>query len=217
MTQKHEIFIDVVSDVVCPWCFIGAQRLQHALSQCTDIQTHVRWRPFQLDPSLPADGLDRATYMASKFGPERMAEIHAHLEQIGAELGIAFAFDKISRSPNTLNAHRLIRWAYAQGTQSAVVADLFKAYFVEGRDIGDSQVLADIAARHGLDGEIVSDWLADDHDRAAIEHEVQSAQRMGIQGVPFFIIDGKYGLSGAQPAEQIVQTLRTALEAQNAG
>ena len=155
--------------------------------------------------------------MASKFGPERIAEIHSHLEQIGAELGIAFAFDKISRSPNTLNAHRLIRWAYAQGTQSAVVADLFKAYFVEGRDIGDSQVLADIAARQGLDGEIVSDWLADDHDRAAIEHEVQSAQRMGIQGVPFFIIDGKYGLSGAQPAEQIVQTLRTALEAQNAG
>jgi predicted DsbA family dithiol-disulfide isomerase len=217
MSQSDLIWIDVISDVVCPWCFIGARRLQEALTLCADIKTSVRWRPFQLDPTIPPEGMDRASYIASKFPPERIAEIHHHLEKLGAELGIDFAFDKITRSPNTMNAHRLICWSYAQGTQSALVAALFQAYFVQGRDIGDADVLCEIAAQHGLDAENVRIWLADDLDRNSIAHEIQSAQNMGIQGVPFFIIDGKFGLSGAQPSEQIVLAIKKALEAQNAG
>ena len=217
MSQSELIWIDVISDVVCPWCFIGARRLQEALTLCAEIKTSVRWRPFMLDSTIPEGGLDRASYMARKFAPERMAEIHQHLEQLGAELGIVFAFDKITRSPNTLNAHRLIRWSYAQGTQSALVLDLFKAYFVEGRDIGDDDVLCDIAARHSLDAANVRLWLEDDLDRDSIAHEIQSAQNMGINGVPFFIIDGKFGLSGAQPTEQIVLAIKKALEAQKGG
>ena len=213
MTQKHEIFIDVVSDVVCPWCFIGAQRLQQALSQCTDIQTHVRWRPFQLDPSLPADGLDRATYMASKFGPERMAEIHAHLEQIGAELGIAFAFDKISRSPNTLNAHRLIRWADEAGVQDAIVSSLFQSYFEEGLDIGDSSILAFIAGKAGMDSDLVAARLETDMDVESIRSEIAEAGRIGVSGVPFFILAQKLAVSGAQPSEVLMDAIRQAMAA----
>ena len=143
--------IDVVSDVVCPWCYLGEKRLEAALAEETR-PVALRWRPYQLDPTIPPGGLDRAEYMERKFGRDgRLKSIHDHLVRLGAEVGLSFAFDRIERAPNTLDAHRLIRWAASAGTQRDVVDRLFRAYFVEGRDVGDRAVLLDVAAASGLD------------------------------------------------------------------
>ncbi len=152
MSEADEtLTIDVVSDVVCPWCYLGEKRLEAALSE-EQQPVVVRWRPYQLDPTIPAGGLDRAEYMAKKFGRDgRLQSVHDNLTRLGAEVGLPFAFDAIKRAPNTLDAHRLIRWALSAGVQGKVVDRLFKAYFTEGRDIGDRAVLVDIARDCGLE------------------------------------------------------------------
>ena len=152
MSEANEILtIDIVSDVVCPWCYVGEKRLEEALAEEAG-PVAVRWRPYQLDPTIPEAGLDRAEYMEKKFGNSgRVKSAHDNLTRLGAEVGLPFAFDKIKRSPNTLDAHRLIRWAASAGVQAKVVDRLFKAYFVEGRDIGDRNVLLAIAGECGLD------------------------------------------------------------------
>ncbi len=154
MTDRTDaLTIDVVSDVVCPWCYLGEKRLDLALADESRPVT-LRWRPYQLDPTIPEGGLDRVEYMERKFGRDgRLKSVHDQLVRLGAEVGISFAFDRIERAPNTLDAHRLIRWAGSAGSQREVVDRLFRAYFVEGRDIGDRAVLLDVAAASGLDAE----------------------------------------------------------------
>lgn len=200
--------IDVVSDVVCPWCFIGHRRLDKALALVSGIDVAVRWRPYQLDPSIPATGVDRAQYMANKFGSaERVAAMHERLREAGAAEGIAFRFDAIARSPNTLDAHRLVRWAGIEGVQDGVVERLFAIYFLEGGDIGDPDVLARAAADAGMDAEVVRRLLATDADRAETAAEAENARQMGVTGVPCFILAGRYAVEGAQPAEVLADAI----------
>jgi predicted DsbA family dithiol-disulfide isomerase len=214
MSETDEVLtIDIVSDVVCPWCYLGEKRLEEALSD-ESRPVAVRWRPYQLDPTIPAGGLDRAEYMAKKFGQSgRLQSVHDNLTRLGAEVGAPFAFDKIKRSPNTLDAHRLIRWASSAGVQEKVVDRLFKAYFVEGRDIGDRGVLTEIAAECGLDASLVEKLLADGADADLVRQEIEQAQAMGVSGVPFFIFAGRIGVPGAQEPSVLRQAMAQARQA----
>jgi len=214
MNQEIEpLTIDIVSDVVCPWCYLGEKRLEQALAEEAG-PIVVRWRPYQLDPTIPEGGLDRAEYMAKKFGKSgRLQSVHDNLTRLGAEVGLPFAFDKITRSPNTLDAHRLIRWATSAGVQSRVVDRLFEAYFVEGRDIGDRVVLTEIAAECGLDADLVERLLAEGADSEVVRQEVEQAQAMGISGVPFFIFAGRLGVPGAQEPSALRQAMAEARQA----
>ena len=214
MNQEIEpLTIDIVSDVVCPWCYLGEKRLEQALAEEAG-PIVVRWRPYQLDPTIPEGGLDRAEYMAKKFGKSgRLQSVHDNLTRLGAEVGLPFAFDKITRSPNTLDAHRLIRWATSAGVQSRVVDRLFEAYFVEGRDIGDRVVLTEIAAECGLDADLVERLLAEGADSEVVRQEVEQAQAMGLSGVPFFIFAGRLGVPGAQEPSALRQAMAEARQA----
>ncbi|WP_226581825.1 DsbA family oxidoreductase [Acuticoccus sediminis] len=203
------IHIDVVSDVMCPWCFIGKRRLEKALESLDDVTVRVVWRPYQLDPTLPSEGKDRQQYLTEKFGgPERADEIYARVRAAGEEEDIPFAFEKITRSPNTLNAHRLIRWAGIEGKQDALVERLFNLYFIEGANLADPAVLVTAAADAGLDSSMVGRLLATDADLAETEAEIVHAQAIGVQGVPCFILENKYAVSGAQPADVLASAIR---------
>ena len=204
------LVIDVVSDVVCPWCYIGKRRLEAAVAGLPELDVTVRWHPFQLDPTIPPGGLDRVQYMNNKFGAERYAEISARIAEVGNEVGIPFAFDQIKRSPNTLDAHRIIRWAEAAGVQGAVKEALMQAFFVDARDIGNVAVLADVAAAAGMDRAVVARLLAGDADKDAVRDEIESARKMGVNGVPFFIFAQKLGVSGAQAVEVLTGAMREA-------
>jgi predicted DsbA family dithiol-disulfide isomerase len=199
MTEATDtLTIDVVSDVVCPWCYLGEKRLEAAIAEESE-PIAVRWRPYQLDPTIPEGGLDRTEYMERKFGRDgRLKTVHDNLVRLGAEVGLPFAFDKIRRAPNTLDAHRLIRWAASAGAQREVVDRLFRAYFIEGRDIGDRKVLLDVAAASGLDADIVEKLLSQGADADAVRKEIAEAQAIGVTGVPFFIFAGRLGVPGAQ-------------------
>jgi predicted DsbA family dithiol-disulfide isomerase len=214
MSEANEVLtIDVVSDVVCPWCYLGEKRLEAALAEESG-PVVVRWRPYQLDPTIPQGGVDRGEYMAKKFGKSgRLQSIHDNLARLGAEVGVPFAFDRIERSPNTLDAHRLIRWSASAGVQERVVDRLFKAYFVEGRDIGDRTVLIEIAADCGLDAELVERFLAEDADADLVRQEIEQAQAMGVSGVPFFIFAGRIGVPGAQEPSVLRQAMTQARQA----
>jgi predicted DsbA family dithiol-disulfide isomerase len=214
MNQEIEpLTIDIVSDVVCPWCYLGEKRLEQALAEEAG-PVVVRWRPYQLDPTIPEGGLDRAEYMEKKFGRSgRLQSVHDNLTRLGVEVGLPFAFDKITRSPNTLDAHRLIRWAASAGVQSRVVDRLFEAYFVEGRDIGDRVVLTEIAAECGLDADLVERLLAEGADSEVVRQEVEQAQAMGVSGVPFFIFAGRLGVPGAQEPSALRQAMAEARQA----
>jgi predicted DsbA family dithiol-disulfide isomerase len=202
--------IDVVSDVVCPWCFIGKRRLEKAVA-AAGVPVAVRWRPYQLDPTIPPEGKSRRDYLEAKFGsPERIRQLHERVAEAGCGDGIDFAFEAIAVSPNTLDAHRLVRWAADSGVQDRIVEALFRAYFLEGRDVGDHEVLAEIADAAGMDRGAVRARLASDEDRAAVRAEIDAAQQMGVTGVPTFILAGRYALVGAQPAEDIAEALSVA-------
>ena len=206
--------IDVVSDTVCPWCFIGKRRLARALELRPEIEFDVYWRPYLLDPTVPKGGVDRRTYMKNKFGEgPNVAAMSQALVSEGAKEDIAFAFDKIERRPDTLDSHRLIRWAGAAGLQDSAVERLFTAYFLEGRDIGDAGVLEFLAAEIGMDSIQVAELLAGDTDRAAVEREAKLAGEMGITGVPTFIFANRFAISGAREPELLVRVIDKALEA----
>lgn len=207
---RAPLTVDVVSDVVCPWCFIGKRRLERATS-ASGVPLAIRWRPFQLDPTIPPGGRDRHAYLTAKFGSEeRIRKLHADIESVGASEGIAFAFDRIAVSPNTLDAHRLIRWAAETDRQDAVVEALFQAYFLEGRDIGVHRELALVAESCGMDSGAIAAALASPKDRETVADEIAEAQRIGVTGVPTFILDGRFGLVGAQPAGRLVAAIRDA-------
>lgn len=209
--------IDVVSDVVCPWCFVGKRRLEQALALAPEIPAAVFWRPFQLDGTIPQGGIPREEYLNRKFGVNRAKDMYARLEKLGEEVGIPFAFEKIKVSPNTLDAHRLLRWAQAVGTQSAVKERLLTLFFIEGEDIGDRDLLAEVGAQNGLERAVVERLLAGDADKDDVREEIETAQRMGINGVPFYIFNNKVGASGAQPAEVLLQGIRQGMTADVSG
>ena len=195
--------LDIHSDVVCPWCYLGAANLMKALA--TREGPHpfgIRWHPFQLDPTIPPEGLDRRAYLQARFGDgDRIAVAHARLEALGRDAGIEFRFDRIDRAPNTLDAHRLIRWATPEGLQTRTAMVLFRRYFEEGEDISDAGVLTAAAAEVGLDAAAIARLLAGDTDRDAVRGEARAAAELGISGVPTFIVGGRYAVSGAQPPE----------------
>jgi len=200
--------IDVISDTVCPWCFIGKRRLERAMAVRPQIPFTVNWRPFRLDPGIPRGGVDRKAYMKAKFGEGADLSAMADALRVAAETeNIHIDLDRIVTRPDSVDSHRLIRWALSDGLQSEVAELLFRAYFSEGRDIGDPRVLADIGEYCGLDRAVVTELLAGDADRDLVEQEDAMAHRMGITGVPTFIFANKYMISGAHPAEQIVQII----------
>lgn len=198
----------VYSDVICPWCYVGKRRLEAALGG-PDMpeQVSFAWRPFQLNPDMPAEGITRAEYRTRKFGAERSAELDRNMTETGHEVGIDFAFDRMQRTPNTRLAHRLIWEAGRQGRQDATVNRLFQAYFEEALDIGAAEILARLADESGLEAAGVEQALSGaDSLEAVVDLEAQG-RRLGIQGVPFFVLLGKYGISGAQPPEFWRETL----------
>ncbi|MGI9366422.1 MAG: DsbA family oxidoreductase [Rhizobiaceae bacterium] len=215
-----KIQLDVVSDVMCPWCYIGKRRLEQALEQLDDVDVEVRWRPFQLDPTLPPEGRDRREYLETKFGgPERADEIYGRIRSSGLDEGLEFDFDAIAVSPNTIDAHRVIRWASNEGqdVQDKLVERLFKDFFMDGAHIGKHDVLVDAAEHAGMDASVVSALLATDKDRDEVVQEIAVAQKMGVTGVPCFIVDNKYAVMGAQPAEQIAGAIKQAAEMKDVG
>jgi predicted DsbA family dithiol-disulfide isomerase len=214
MTDTKKIRIDVISDVVCPWCYLGKARLEAALETLPDVEADIHWRPYQLDPTIPRGGVDRKAYMEKKFGPgPGLAEAHARLTAFGKELGLNYDFGAIKISPNTMNAHRLIRWAAqaGPGLQNKLVDLLFKAYFEEGKDIGDSTVLTEIAKSAGMDEAIVTTLLPTDAEEGGVIGEIAQAKQLGISGVPCFIIDQKYAVSGAQTPDILADAIRNAV------
>jgi predicted DsbA family dithiol-disulfide isomerase len=205
--------IDFIADVVCPWCYLGWRRLHKALAMRPDIQARVIWRPYQLDPTLPEEGVNRKAYMAAKFpDAERRDAIGKILDDNAAEDGIVWDLKAIKVSPNTNAAHRLIRWAQTAGAQEPVLEAVLKAYFSDGKDIGDPVVLADIATAAGMDGLLVLKLLSEGADKDTITREHQMAHEAGVSGVPFMIFDGKIAISGAEPPERLVKALDKAVE-----
>lgn len=220
MSARESISVDVVSDVVCPWCFIGQKRLDAALGEVGDVDVEVRWRPFQLDPTVPREGKDRLRYMLDKFGSEqRIRDIHTKVEAIGDSVGIDFAFDAIKVAPNTLDAHRVIRWAGNSGAdvQDRLARRLFQLYFEQGANIGDHAVLIEAARDSGMDAAVVETLLPTDADVQAVAAEIATAQRMGVSGVPCFLIEGKYAVMGAQESSVIADAIRQVAAAKARG
>ncbi len=204
--------IDVVSDVMCPWCYIGKKRLETALAALpADLQVHVHWRPYQLDSTLPKEGKDRRLYLSEKFGgAERAQQVYDTIADAGRAENIPFDFDGITVSPNTLDAHRLIRWSAtdAPGVQDRLVDILFRAFFIEGKNIGDNAVLLDAAEQAGMDRAVTETLLMSDADRTEVEGEIETARHMGVTGVPCFILDNKYAIMGAQTADVLADAIR---------
>ena len=211
--MSEPISIDVYSDVVCPWCYIGKRKLEQALVRLREQNVAVtpNWRAFQLNPDLPVEGMARKDYVETKFGgPERAVQIYARVAAGGNEVGLPFQFEKIQRQPNTINAHRLIRYAGDHGKQDVVVEALFRAFFLEIRDIGDVDTLSDIAASAGLNRDAVHVYLSSEDGTGAARHEDAIARQVGITGVPFFVFGRKYAVSGAQDADVLVQAWQQA-------
>ncbi|MES1990508.1 MAG: DsbA family oxidoreductase [Pseudomonadota bacterium] len=199
--------LDVVSDTVCPWCYIGKKRLDEALRQHGGEGISLRWRPFQLDASIPEGGVDRKAYMQKKFGadPDRAKAVTGTIRDYGDQLGITFNFDKIAISPNTLDSHRLIRWAGTAGCQDQMLDILFRRFFTDAEDIGNHAVLLDAAREAGMDTDIVADLLTRGADRELVQREESLAREMGIQGVPSFVINEQWVMVGAQEVPALLR------------
>ena len=211
-----KLVVDVISDVICPWCYIGKRRLEKAIAALDgqhDVQVH--WHPFQLNPMMPKEGISRKEYRTRKFGSwERSLELDAKVIAVGKAEGIQFAFDKIERTPNTVDAHRLIWLAGQNGCQDAVVEALFVAYFTEGKDIGNRQTLVNVTAEAGLECQVAESMLGSDEGMDVIEKAGKLSQRHGVTGVPFFIINNAITLSGAQEPDTFLEAFRQAVDRQ---
>jgi predicted DsbA family dithiol-disulfide isomerase len=208
--------VDVISDVICPWCYVGKRRLEKAVAARNGRAiVRVRWHPFELNPQMPKEGMDRRQYRTAKFGSwERSVALDAQVTAAGCDEGIPFAFDKIERTPNTLDAHRLIWLADRQGMQDAVVEAVFRAYFTEGRDISRTPTLLDVVAEAGLDRNKAAGVLGGDEGVAEIRATEKQAHRAGVQGVPFFVINSRLALSGAREASAFLDAFDRAGEEQ---
>ncbi len=212
--------IDIISDVVCPWCYIGKRQIEAALALYAQQNPgaegpHVTWRPFQLNPQLPAEGMSRQEYVVQKFGAARAKDVYARVTAVGAEYDIAFAFDRIVRQPNTVAAHSLIALAGTAGERTDGLQDRVKeaflhAYFLDGVDLTKAENLVAIAVAAGLDRTEAEQCLADPQSRQAVESEDQRARAIGVEGVPFFIFNGKLAVSGAQGPQALLDAMRQA-------
>ncbi len=201
--------IDIYSDVICPWCYVGKRRLERALKAWDGAPATIRWRPFQLNPTMPRNGMDRRQYLDAKFGGSAAAQaIYDQVSRAGAEEGIPFAFESIARTPNTFAAHRLIWFAGHQGKQDEVVEMLFCRYFVEGGDIGKIETLSQAAVDAGLDRAAIETFLTGDEGVGEVKAEEAAGHHLGIRGVPYFVVNGVNALSGAQPPEQFLAAFR---------
>lgn len=209
MSDRTSLALDVVIDVVCPWCYVGKRRLDRALELLPDVEAKVSYRPFQLDPTIPPEGMDRTAYMLGKFKDQsRIDAAHASLSEIGRDLDIDFDWDAIKIAPNTLDAHRLLRWASQAGRGDAAAERLFALYFTEGGDLSDRSTLVKAAAAIGLDPNDTARKLADGTDVDQIRKEVAFASEIGITGVPCTIVGNKYAISGAQTPEVLADAFR---------
>lgn len=209
--SKIQLHVDIVSDVVCPWCFIGKHNLEAAAKMAGNVNLTIAWRPYQLDPTIPAQGRDRREYLNAKFGGEDKAKvIYSRVAEAGNAVGIKFDFEAIKISPNTLDAHRVIRWAGGAGPeiQNRLVTRLFELYFIEGADIGEHAILADAAHAAGMEAKLVLKLLASDADKQNVNSEIDHARQMGVSGVPCFLFDGNQAVMGAQPAQFLAQALQ---------
>lgn len=202
MTAAIPVKLDILSDPICPWCYIGKAHLEAALAAEGANPFVIEWHPFQLNPDMPAAGMDRREYLEAKFGGKEAA-VRAYTPVVdhAAKAGLSLNFEAMQRTPNTLDAHRLIHWAGIEGMQNAAVDALFRAYFVEGRDIGDTEVLADIADTIGMNAGVVMKLLKSDADRDAIRARDAHSRQMGVSSVPTFIVAGKHAVAGAQPPD----------------
>ena len=204
--MKKNLTIDVVSDPVCPWCFVGKRRLESAIAQLPELDITVRWHPFQLNPDMPREGRNRQEYYHEKFGEERAKMMLSGLKDTGADEGISFGQDPEAVSPNTLSAHVLMHWANLDENvdANALAEKIFRAHHEACENIGDHQVLTRIAGEVGMDEELVAKQLAAGADEAAVKESIEHSVQLGVSGVPFFVVNGKYGISGAQPPESLV-------------
>ncbi len=194
--------LDILSDPICPWCYIGKAHLDRALAAAPDHPFEIEWHPFQLNPDMPREGMDRRAYLEAKFGgKDNAARVYARIAQAAEAAGVAIDFGAMDRTPNTIDAHRLIHWAGIEGRQTAVVSALFRAYFAEGRDIGSAEVLADIADSAGMDAAVVTRLLASDADVEEIAARDGHSREMGINAVPTFVVAQRHAVPGAQPPE----------------
>ncbi len=209
---KPLLQIDIISDVICPWCFIGKRKLDMVLSQLQDYRVNLIWRPFQLNPHMPDAGRDYKQQMQAKFGEIAGRAMRENLISVAQGTGISFNFEKITRIPNTLNAHRLIRWAAPAGAQHHVAEALFSAYFEHGQDVGDKNTLCAIAEQNGLDVASIEAMLDSAQDIQAIREDDAAARDMGVAGVPTILVGGRFLLSGAQEPETIIRFFTRALE-----
>ena len=208
MTEQQPVRIDVVSDVVCPWCFIGKRRLEKALALKPEIPVEVHWHPYFLNDWIPREGIARSEYLTAKFGsPDRYAGIAQRVTAAAAEEGLDYATDRISRQPNTIDAHRLIKWAEGIGKAAEMKQKLMDLYFTEGADLSNRAVLVQAASDVGLDADDVTDALASDQDVEQVSQEAKAAKEAGIEGVPCFIFGGKFAVSGAQAPEYLAEAI----------
>lgn len=195
------ITLDIISDPICPWCYIGKTHLETATQRAGFDPFEVSWRPFQLNPDMPAEGMDRKAYLEAKFGKERAEGFYKQIEDTAIAAGLDVRFDLIERTPNTFDAHRLIRWSRSTGQQSILVHSLFIRYFVNGEDISDRDLLLDAAEAIGMDRDVVADLFKNDADRELLKNEEAAAREIGVNGVPTFIVANKHVVTGAQPPE----------------
>lgn len=201
MTEQT-VKLDILSDPICPWCFIGKTNLEQALANVPHHPFVIEWHPFQLNPDMPDDGMDRRDYLEGKFGGKDAAvKAYAPVVEYAEKLGLNINFEGMKRTPNTLDAHRLIHWAGIEQKQNQAVDALFTAYFVEARDIGDHDVLADIADSIGMDASVVRKLLSSDADREDIRNRDAHSRKMGVNSVPTFIVASQHAVPGAQPPE----------------
>jgi predicted DsbA family dithiol-disulfide isomerase len=210
--------IQVIFDPGCPWCYIGKRQLEPAITMRPSVQVDLAWWPFLLNPDLPPEGIDRTTYLIRKFGSEaRVGRVHLAIADVGESVEIDFAFDRIRRTPNTVNAHRLVRFARTYGCADRMVESLFYNHFVRGRDIGDARVLANIGSELDLDYRLIRAHLASEADLSTIYAENARAHRLGINGVPAFVFDGSFVTCGAQEPTVLARMMDVTQEAAESG
>jgi predicted DsbA family dithiol-disulfide isomerase len=207
--------IEFIFDTVCPWCYVGKRRFERALAKRPGTRADIRWRPFLLNPDIPLEGIDRRTYLDRKFGgPARVQRVHSAVAAAGEVEGITFDFDSITRAPNTLNSHRMIRFAAGMGREAETVEALYRGYFCEGRDIGQISQLVDIGAALGLPEKALESYLLSDADIAAVMNDNARAHRLGVNGVPCLVLEDLYAVAGAQEPDVLLRLIDIAREAE---
>jgi predicted DsbA family dithiol-disulfide isomerase len=207
------VSVDIVADLVCPWCWLGKRNWDAARKLVPETPVETVWRPYQLDPALPREGRPYRDYMKAKFSgenTERWAQMRKYLEDAAPAAGIEFRFDAIAVRPNTLDAHRILRWAAGQGVADAAAEGLFRAFFADSRDIGDAKTLSEIAGAAGLDAALTAELLASDRDEATIREEEAFFRKLGVTGVPTYIFNGRFAVSGAQEPQILADAIRQA-------